>query len=69
MKIKVLIIEDDIQLNTTVSNFLKDNGYILIRVHQYKYSKSYWQADHFKVAGKDKEISSNHFSTHSLKLG
>ena len=24
---KVLIIEDDIQLNTTVSDFLRDNGY------------------------------------------
>lgn len=48
-------------------NILKDNGFILIRVHQYKYSKSYWKADHFKVVGKGKEISSNHFSTHSLK--
>ena len=27
---------------------LKDGGYLLIRVHQYKFSKSYWKANHFQ---------------------
>ena len=45
---------------------LKDGGYLLIRVHQYKFSKSYWKANHIK-SGKKKEVSSNHFSTNSLK--
>ena len=46
---------------------LKDGGYLLIRVHQYKFSKSYWKANHFQEVGKKKEVSSNHFSTNSLK--
>lgn len=43
---------------------LKDNGHILIRVHQYKYSQSYWQKNHFKVLGNN---TTNHFSNNSLK--
>ena len=43
---------------------LKDNGHILIRVHQYKYSKSYCQKNHFNILGKKV---TNHFSNNSLK--
>lgn len=43
---------------------LKSGGYILLRVHQYKFSKTYWQRNHFKVLGKK---ATNHFSNNSLK--
>lgn len=43
---------------------LKNDGYILLRVHQYKFSKTYWQHDHFRVLGKK---ATNHFSNSSLK--
>ena len=43
---------------------LKDDGYILLRIHQYKFSKTYWQRDHFKILGKKV---TNHFSNNSLK--
>ena len=35
---------------------LKDGGYLLIRVHQYKFSKSYWKANHFQEVGKKKRF-------------
>ena len=43
---------------------LKNNGYILIRVHRYKFSNSYRQHNHFEVL---KSGVANHFSNHSLK--
>ncbi len=46
---------------------LKDNGYILLRVHQYKLSKSYWMVNHFKNVQKKSEVAFNYFSNNSLK--
>ncbi len=46
---------------------LKNNGYLLIRVHQYKFSKSYWRANHFKNTHKKSEVACNYFSNNSLK--
>ncbi len=45
---------------------LKNNGYLLIRVHQYKFSKSYHQLNHFKKLVKAGHTF-NHFSDNSLK--
>ena len=44
---------------------LKDNGYLLIRVHQYKFSKTYHMFNHFKKLEKAKHTF-NHFSNNSL---
>ncbi len=45
---------------------LQNNGYLLIRVHQYKFSKSYHLLNHFKKLIKAKHTF-NHFSDNSLK--
>ena len=46
------------------NKILKNNGYVLIRIHRYKFSNSYRQYNHF---GKINYAVSNHFSNHSLK--
>jgi 2-polyprenyl-3-methyl-5-hydroxy-6-metoxy-1,4-benzoquinol methylase len=46
------------------NKILKNNGYVLIRVHKYKFSNSYRQHNHFELLN---EGVSNHFSNHSLK--
>jgi len=46
------------------NKILKNNGYVLIRVHRYKFSNSYRQHNHFGLLNKGV---SNHFSNHSLK--
>ncbi len=43
-------------------DILKDDGYLLIRVHQYKFSKSYSSYNYFQ----NKNIATNHFSNTSL---
>ena len=45
---------------------LINNGYLLIRVHQYKFSKTYHQKNHFKKL-KNAKHTFNHFSENSLK--
>lgn len=45
---------------------LLNNGFLLIRVHQYKFSKSYHKLNHFKKLVKEKHTF-NHFSNTSLK--
>ena len=48
-------------------NILKDDGYLLIRVHQYKFSKTYHLLNHFQKLAKAKHTF-NHFSNNSLKI-
>ena len=45
------------------NKILKNNGYVLIRVHRYKFSNTYRQHNHFEV----QNTVPNHFSNHSLK--
>ncbi len=42
---------------------LKNNGYVLIRVHRYNFSNTYKKHNYFKVHN----TTPNHFSNHSLK--
>ena len=48
------------------NKILKNNGYILIRVHRYKFSDTYRQYKHFEILKKG-NATINHFSNHSLK--
>lgn len=57
-------IDDLHKIFKILRKILKKDGFILIRVHQYKFSKTYSQLKHFKKQG---DYVCNHFSNTSLK--